>query len=36
MKRYVINQNNFFTCEWFWFGIPESYAIKRFIRLTNM
>jgi len=26
----------FFTCEWIWFGILESYAIKRFMRLTGM
>jgi len=33
---YAINWTIFFMCEWFWFGIPESYVIKQFMRLTNM
>jgi len=33
---YAINQTTiFFTYEWFWFGIPESYAINRIMRLTQ-
>jgi len=35
IKRYVINQTIFFTYEWFWFGIPESYLIKRFVHVTD-
>jgi len=35
-NRYAINRTIFFTCEWIWFGILESYAIKRFMRLTGM
>jgi len=34
-NRYAINQTIFFTCEWLWFGILESYAIKRFMPLTD-
>jgi len=26
---YAINQTIFFTYEWFWFEIPESYLIKQ-------
>jgi len=32
----MINWTIFFTCEWLWFGNPESYGIKRFMRLSNM
>ena len=35
-NRYAINRTIFFTCEWIWFGILQSYAIKRFMRLTGM
>ena len=35
-NRYAINRTIFFTCEWVWFGILQSYAIKRFMRLTGM
>jgi len=30
------NQIIFVTCEWLWFEILESYAIKQFMRLTGM
>jgi len=33
---YAINWTIFFTCEWLWFGILESYAIKWFMRLIGM
>jgi len=33
---YAINRTIFFTCEWLWFGIPESNAMKWFMRLTDM
>jgi len=35
-KQYAINQTIFFMCEWLWFGILESYAIKWFMRLSSI
>ena len=35
-NRYAINRTIFFTCEWLLFGIPESYVIEQFMRLTGM
>jgi len=34
IKCYSINQIIFFMYEWFW--IPESYAIKQFMCLTDI
>jgi len=33
---HAINRTILFTCEWLWFGILESYAIKRCMHLTGM
>jgi len=36
-NRYAINRTIFFTFEWLWFRILESYAmIKQFMRSTGM
>jgi len=35
-NRHAINRTIFFMCKWLWFGILESYAMKRFMRLTDM
>jgi len=36
IKGYAINQTIFFSYEWCWFGIPESYSVKQCMRLANM
>jgi len=32
--KHVIIWTIFFTWEWLWFGVPESYAKKQFMHLT--